>query len=116
MNDADASTSESAQDLGRAYGALLEEQSGEMDVEPHSEGGGKAMKAQSATPPPLERVVEALLFVGGTPLTPERACEGIRGLTTAQFTEAIDGLNRDYRRQGRPYLIQTQGQGYVINL
>jgi segregation and condensation protein B len=61
-------------------------------------------------------VVEALLFVGGAPLTAARACETIRGLTEAQFTEAIDALNAAYRGQGRPYLIQAQAQGYVLAL
>jgi segregation and condensation protein B len=64
----------------------------------------------------LKRIVEALLFVGGAPLTAVRACETIRGLSTAQLTEAIDDLNHDYRAQGRPYLIQMQEQGYVMAL
>jgi segregation and condensation protein B len=69
-----------------------------------------------AAPPPLERIVEALLFVGGAPLTAARACEAIRGLTQAQFQQQIDALNRAYRRQGRPYVIQAQGEGYVLTL
>ena len=61
---------------------------------------------EAAAPPPLPRIVEALLFVGGAPLTPLRACEGVRGLTPEHFKEIIDGLNRAYRQQGRPYRIQ----------
>lgn len=72
--------------------------------------------APSPSPPPLVRIVEALLFVGGPPLTAVRACEAIRGLTPAQFVQAIDTLNQDYRRQGRPYAIRTQDQGYVLAL
>lgn len=68
------------------------------------------------TPPPLHRIVEALLFVGGAPLTAARACETIRGLTPGQFVKAIDTLNEDYRRQGRPYAIQPQHEGYVLGL
>ena len=34
----------------------------------------------------------------------------------AQFTQAIDTLNQAYRRQGRPYTIQAQGQGYALSL
>jgi hypothetical protein len=49
-------------------------------------------------PPPLHRIVEALLFVGGAPLSAERACETIRGLTPGQFRQALDALNRDYRQ------------------
>jgi segregation and condensation protein B len=68
------------------------------------------------TPPPVGRILEALLFVGGAPLTAERAAAAVRGLTPAQFTQALDALNDDYRRQGRPYLIQPQGQGHVLVL
>ena len=69
-----------------------------------------------AAPPPLERIVEALLFIGGPPLTAVRAGEVVRGLTPAQFAQVIEALNRDYRQQGRPYLVQPQDQGYVLAL
>jgi segregation and condensation protein B len=64
----------------------------------------------------LPRIIEALLFVGGPPLTAARAAEVVRGLTPAHFTEAIDTLNRDYRHQVRPYAIRPQGDGYVLAL
>ncbi len=70
----------------------------------------------AASPPPLVRIVEALLFVGGQPLTATRASEVIRGLSVTQFTQTIDALNRDYRRQGRPYMVEAHGQGYVLTL
>jgi segregation and condensation protein B len=70
----------------------------------------------AAAPPPLPRIVEALLFVGGAPLTAVRACEAVRGLTPARLAEVIDGLNRDYRQQGRPYRIQASGAGYELAL
>ena len=44
---------------------------------------------EPAAPPPLERIVEALLFIGGAPLTAARAAEVVRGLTAEQFSEAI---------------------------
>src|SRR5262245_57563328 len=68
------------------------------------------------SPPPIPRILEALLFVGGAPLTAERAAVAVRGLTESQLTQAIDGLNRDYRRQGRPYFIQAHEHGYVLTL
>jgi segregation and condensation protein B len=68
------------------------------------------------SPPTLERIIEALLFVGGSPLTPEIARGAIRGLSPAQLSEAIDVLNQQYRHQGRPYVIQPQEQGYVLTL
>ena len=54
--------------------------------------------------------------MGGPPLSAERACEHIRGLTTKQFLEAIDQLNRAYRGQNRPYRIQPREQGYEMVL
>ena len=36
--------------------------------------------------------------------------------TKQQLAEAIASLNHDYRRQGRPYAIQTQAQGHVLTL
>ena len=70
----------------------------------------------AGAPPPLPRLVEALLFVGGAPLTAERACDTIRGLTPEQFHDVVQTLDRDYRKQGRPYAIQTRDQGYVLAL
>jgi segregation and condensation protein B len=46
----------------------------------------------------------------------ERATATVRGLTAAHFAAAIATLNRDYRRQGRPYLILVHDQGYVLTL
>jgi segregation and condensation protein B len=68
------------------------------------------------SPPPLERIVEAMLFIGGAPLSAARACEAVRGLTPDAFTQAIAALNRAYREQGRPYRIQPHDQGYELAL
>jgi segregation and condensation protein B len=90
----------------------------EVDALPESPAAAAPPPEPKAadTPPPALRIIEALLFVGGGPLTSGRACETIRGLTPAQFTQAVDALNQDYRRQGRPYTIQPQDQGYVLAL
>ena len=77
---------------------------------------GPGAEAAAAAPPPLLRIVEALLFVGGPPLTAERAGEAVRGLTPATFAQAVDTLNRDYRRQGRPYRVQARERGYELAL
>jgi segregation and condensation protein B len=92
----------------------LDQQQWEPDV-PES-ALHEVAKKEAAAPPSLPRIIEALLFVGGVPLTATRACETIRGLTPQQFTEAVETLQRDYRRQGRPYLIQIQDKGYVLSL
>jgi segregation and condensation protein B len=75
-----------------------------------------ALTADEASPPPLERILEALLFVGGAPLTAARACETVRGLSPEQFAEGVARLNRDYRAQGRPYRILLREQGYELAL
>lgn len=104
----------SPEGLGQAYASMLageawQVDAGEAPLEPSA-------AAVAATPPPLERILEALLFVGGAPLAWPRAAGIIRGLTQEQFHLLIEGLNRRYRRQGRPYHIQPRGQGYVLTL
>src|SRR5262245_43387702 len=107
-------TAATPEQLGQSYGALLGQQAWEVD-QPAAEEPVEPVAAV-APPPPPERVVEALLFVGGEPLTAARAGEIIRGLTAEQFAQTIDTLNRDYRRQGRPYAVLAQEQGCVLTL
>lgn len=73
-------------------------------------------KDDPGLPPPPLRLVEAMLFVGGPPLTAALACESIRGLTPEQFVQIIEQLNRDYRSQGRPYRAQAREQGFELSL
>jgi segregation and condensation protein B len=115
---ADEPQPDAAQDLGRSYADMLGQQTWEVDVAAAPEADTPAAAADSApeVPPQPVRIIEALLFVGGPPLTAVRAGEAIRGLTPTQFSQAIDALNQEYRQQGRPYLIQPQGQGYVLTL
>src|SRR5260370_35520540 len=112
--------SEKAKELTRSYEAMLrheEKSSGEAagdltstrsvseDSDAHPGTPTRSVSQDSAVAPPANRIIEALLFVGGNPLTHGGAAEAIGGLTPEQFTEAVDSLNQDYRRQGRPYVI-----------
>jgi segregation and condensation protein B len=72
--------------------------------------------AEPDVPPPPVRIIEALLFAGGQPLTPERAGAVVRGLSPDHVRSLIDGLNRTYRRQNRPYSVHSTEQGYVLGL
>ncbi len=75
--------------------------------------------AASEAPPPPHRLVEAMLFIGGPPLTPARAGEAVRGLGSEQFRQIVEALNHDYRRQGRPYRVRKvrqQEEGYELVL
>jgi segregation and condensation protein B len=82
---------------------------------PAEDDAGDAPAAPAAPPSPV-RIVEALLFVGGLPLTAARAGEVVRGLGSEQFAETVEALNREYRRQNRPYAVQPQGDGFVLAL
>jgi segregation and condensation protein B len=75
-----------------------------------------AEEAAPTVPPSAKRIVEAMLFVGGAPLTAKRAGELIRGLTPEQFQAHVSELNADYRRQNRPYAIQPQDDGHILAL
>jgi len=99
------------EDLGRTYAAIVGDDVWQADVPPEPPA-----VEEPATPPPALRIIEALLFVGGAPLTAKRAREILRGLGQEQFDEAVAQLNDDYRRQLRPYHIQPQGAGWVLAL
>jgi segregation and condensation protein B len=101
-----------AAELGRSYQQVL---AGHSLPEEDSETHGQSEPA-SVSPPPLLRIIEALLFVGGEPLTHARVQEIIRGLSREQFTATVQALNQDYRLQARPYAIVGQGEGYVLAL
>jgi segregation and condensation protein B len=72
--------------------------------------------APTVPPPPADRIVEAMLFAGGPPLTPAAVAEAIRGLTPDAVRALFDGLARQYRRQNRPYTVAPQGDGFVLAL
>jgi segregation and condensation protein B len=124
-------------DLGRAAAAHL---GGEWQLEAEPDPAGREASAErepppvgreasaerepprprsprsSDPPPPPDRIVEALLFVGGSPLTPEAIASAVRGFTPEQAREAIDRLNKAYRNQNRPYSVQPRDGGYVLAL
>ncbi len=125
----------STDDLGFAYGALLSEPVWQLDglegfseeprpiapdlsnaAEPEKPDNRNGVGSVPSSPEtiPLRRIIEALLFLGGEPLTPERASALVRGLTPAELLRTIDGLNRAYRVQGRPYLIRPWKNGYEL--
>src|SRR5258707_1207077 len=78
--------------------------------------GVRGAAPRNEAPPPMRRLVEALLFVAGAPLTAARAAEALRGVTAEQLAEVVEELNLDYRRQGRPYRVQPRDGGYEMAL
>jgi segregation and condensation protein B len=83
-----------------------------QDGSPSPESDGRTPTA----PPPLMRIVEALLFLGGVPLAADRACAAIRGLTPDDFHQAIDQLSQEYLAQERSCFIEQRGSGYILSL
>lgn len=73
----------------------------------------------SRVPIRTENVLEAMLFVGdrdNKPLTLARACELMRDVTETEALETLADLNERYFREGAPYKIVCQGDGYVMTL
>jgi segregation and condensation protein B len=111
MNDP-ATTPE---DLQRSYAQLMQEAGWTEDV-PQEAAPPAAPSEEPKTPPAPLRIIEALLFVGGEPLSAARVESIVRGLKAQQFTEAIDALNHAYRRQNRPYAVQAKADGYLLTI
>ena len=63
-----------------------------------------------------EQIIEAMLFVGGVPLTAATAGAAIRGLTAEGFREIADAIAQRYRLQHRPYAIMPREGGYALEL
>ena len=74
--------------------------------------------------PPLQAIVEAILFAGGDPfaappeseLTEAGPGQVVRGLSAERLAEVVAGLNRRYRAQGRPYTVVAESGGYSLRL
>ena len=94
----------------------------ETAVEPvHSsrtEHSAKTATEDDATPRVSEKqVVEAALFVGGTPLTAKKLSSLFHTDHGFGFVEClIDELNRQYADEGRPYSITLGEGGYRLSL
>lgn len=124
-----------AQQLGESYAALVGTKDWQVDEAPdaapevpppntiplpHHPTASRPPLAEAVNeptvPPTPVQIVEALLFVGGPPLTADHAAEAIRGLTVEQFDECIDMLNRVYRAQNRPYGVERGPTGHVLRV
>ncbi|MCS7159754.1 MAG: SMC-Scp complex subunit ScpB [Gemmatales bacterium] len=77
---------------------------------------GTAPASGEVAPPSLERIIEAITFVEGRPLSARRVQEIIPDVTEQQFQQIIQQLQRRYRQQGRPYAFMRQADGYLLTL
>jgi segregation and condensation protein B len=90
----------------------------EPDVAPPASVPQSETRVPHSPDPPTTpgQLVEAMLFVGGPPLTADAACAAVRGLTADGFRAAVDALNRRYRSQRRPYAVEARDGGFVLAL
>jgi segregation and condensation protein B len=88
-------------------------------VEPVAKPVPDSTPETSPAPPGVtpRQVVEALLFVGGQPLTGKRLADLLGGgFTHEQVDELIDEVNARYARQARPYEVRLGEGGYRLAL
>ncbi|MFW6125292.1 MAG: SMC-Scp complex subunit ScpB [Pirellulales bacterium] len=80
----------------------------------------EAPPSSAPPPPPVEvnprSILEAMLFVGGMPVVADQAASLMRGVSPAEVEDLVYDLNREYRRQGRPYTIVADSDGYRLAL
>ncbi len=129
--------SHSPQEIGAAFAAQIGDKQWELDASDLVDAEAAFPGAEPTTPadqepPPLIplasavvepdvppsplQIIEAMLFIGGQPLRPEKACQIIRGLTAEQFAETIEVLNRVYRLQNRPYHVVSNDSGCTLTV
>ena len=76
----------------------------------------KEVESEEARVTPTQ-VLEAVLFVGGPPMTARKLAGVLRGSNDVTFIErTIDELNQEYAAQNRPYEIRLGDGGYRIDL
>jgi segregation and condensation protein B len=87
-----------------------------------TELSAETARQQAPSGPPTtavtpRQILEALMFVGGEPLTTRKLSNVLRGEFTVEFIESeLDALNSLYSREGRPYEIRLGEGGYRMTL
>lgn len=109
---------EPPRDAMRAEAAVA---STSIDSEPSSphEVAIDAADEQTRVAPAVtsRQIVEALLFVGGRPLSARQMADVLGGShTPEQVDELVRSLNEDYARQQRPYEVRFGEGGYRLEL
>jgi len=60
----------------------------------------------------LQQVIEALLFVATSPLSPQKLSDLLGDIKPRQIQRIVEGLNLSYQREGRSFRIQEIAGGY----
>lgn len=121
VSDADFERKSGARsDLGRASNGRnnADCQNGENKENGETGGGVEASGGRRAPIGPAS-ILEAMLFVGdreNRPLTLARATELMRNVSETEAIEALADLNERYWRDGAPYRIVRDGDGFRMAL
>lgn len=76
---------------------------------------GDACTAPANTiPAPLKSLVEALLFVSGSPVTVEQLVKTLEGVSAHQIREVLGQLSQEYETSERGIKILEVAQGYQM--
>jgi len=95
---------------------------GELSLESGVDSDRTAVSSEIVTHPGDDwvdpvRIIEAALFVGGTPLTAIRLCRVLGvDLPVEEIVRIIERLNERYEAERRPYEIQPGEGGYRLRL
>ena len=121
-----APASLSVDQLTQAFAQLLGEQPGSPAVAAESAADSGAERAAGGPDDDEDAgyvtpaaVLEAILFVGhpqNEPLTARLMASYLRGVSPQEVDALIEELNLNYREQGAPYQIESQGAGYRMTL
>ncbi|WP_299464894.1 SMC-Scp complex subunit ScpB [uncultured Gimesia sp.] len=76
---------------------------------------GSHTKREARIPP--RQIIEAALFVGGSPLTTKKLCSLLNDEYSSSYVDdLLDDLNRQYNDEARPYEIRMEEGGYRLIL
>jgi len=108
------------QDRGMASSTAAVDTAGTL-VSPadEPETGDEFLSLESGEGPTVQprQVLEALLFVGGQPLTTRQLADALGGeFPHEEVDELIDALNHSYFVQNRPYEVRLGEGGYRLTL
>ena len=113
----DALTNETDSDRSEQAAAIPVASSVAQAAENRAASSVQSDVSSQEAPVEAEQVLEALLFVGGKPLTIKAIGTVLRGEFDAVFIEnAIEQLRDRYARQNRPYEIRLTDGGYCMVL
>lgn len=125
-----ASNKDGAQphDLGLEHFELVSDEGVSLEA-PTDEGSdgteatdraGSALEDHPARSDPVpvdpSSILEALLFVGGGPVSAEQAAKLIRGVGPKQVEQLLGALDDQYHSESRPYRIVATAKGYCLQL